>query len=88
MSFNSRVFRHTLGYYNSDLYGVTPGTARKGNNIITKRSTEVMTDYVSMIPSKSFTEAKMKERRMYKRFCRLMPNLLKTHNLSHMINPI
>ena len=73
MSFNSRVFRHTLGHYNSEYYGITTSVAKKGNNIITMRSTEILTDFVSLIPSKSFTEAKMKERRMYKRFCRLMP---------------
>ena len=45
---------------------------RLGNNIVTIRSHDWLYNLPKIPASESYTEAKMKERRMYKRFCRLV----------------
>lgn len=45
---------------------------RIGNNLVTIRSYDWLYSLPRPCPSESYTEAKMRERRMYKRFCRLV----------------
>lgn len=46
--------------------------SRIGNNIVTIRSGEWIYNFPKPVSSETYTEAKMRERRMFKRFCRLV----------------
>lgn len=71
MSFNTRNFKHIHGLWKSTYYG--EGSFKKqGNNQITIRSSDWVYEFPSLKPSKNLVEARMKEYRLYKRFCRMV----------------
>ena len=70
--FNQRFVRQFLSPGKSYVYPYKGSSTKIGNNVVTMRGPNMMMDLPALRESTSYVEAKMKQRRMYKRFCRMV----------------
>ena len=59
----------------------------KANNITTVRSDALMSNHPSVRPSRTLAEARLKVFRVYTRFCRLVPFLIRIYGYNRLISP-
>ncbi len=87
MSFNRRAITYL---FQMPGVGMTEGIdffVKPGNNNITIRPADIIEDMPAIKPSETLLEARMKTKRLYKRFCRLSPFLLRIYEMNHKIEP-
>lgn len=88
MSFNRRANRYLYNLFSKgQKSGPDIQFQKFSNNNITIRSSQIIEAIPTVHPSKTLFEARQKTKRLYKRFCRLCPFMLKLWDLQNKITP-
>ena len=88
MSFNIRANRYLYQTFGKgQRSGQCEEFTKNANNMITIRSSQMIEELPSVKESKTLFEARQKTKRLYKRFCRLSPFMLRLWDLQFKIKP-